>query len=80
MSISLLYRNLASRACSSFNAYIAIIPGVASGILVSTRETDGRIVAADVATKAYLDLPAGRIIHSRPLGALALMDSGSSAL
>ena len=66
-----LYRSFANRACSSDKAYLATMPGVASGILMLANIASGKIRAHFVATKAYFARPIFLITHSFPLGALS---------
>ena len=77
MSISRLYRTLASRACSSPRAYSETTPGVASGTLVNAICSLGARRIGRVRTKQYRPRPAPRMIHSKPAVAVAWMDCGS---
>ncbi len=68
-SIKRLYLTRAKRACSSENAYLAMIPGVASGIFVTARLGFREIGTSATKTNAYLLRPADLMIQISPSGA-----------
>jgi len=67
---------IASKACSSFKAYLKMIPGVASGIFVSASNSFGIIRGIDDNENLYLAFPIGLITHSNPSGAYFFIVSG----